>query len=194
MSDQQLFTQPDVNQVQTRFAEAPTVDVPRSRFQRDSGLLTTMNVGPIYPIFLDEILPGDEVNMSATAYARLATPLKPIMHRVDFDLHFFFCPARLTWDDWQKFMGERINPDDDPEDYSIPTIQRTMDTNNPTQLLLDNWHYFGLPYVCESGTSTLPVSVLPFRALALIWNEWFRDQNLQDSVVVPPVIVTGKPK
>ena len=79
MSDK-LFTQPDLNQAQEHFAKAPTIDVPRSRFKRDHGHLTTINIGNLYPIFLDEILPGDEVHMSASAFARLATPLKPIMH------------------------------------------------------------------------------------------------------------------
>jgi len=180
-----LYTQPDVNQAQEHFSKAPSVDVPRSRYDRGHGHLTTIDVGKLYPIFVDEILPGDSVNMKATAFGRLATPLRPIMHRIDLDLHFFFCPARLTWDNWQKFMGERTNPTDDPDTYSIPQLIRTMSTTSPTAAQLNNWHYMGLPYVCESGTPTLSVNALPFRAIGIIWNEWFRDQNLQDSLVVP---------
>lgn len=184
MSDK-LYTQPDVNQSQERFAQAPKVGVPRSKFDRSNGHLTTIDVGSVYPVFVDEILPGDTVQMSATAFARLATPLKPIMHRIDLDLHFFFVPARLTWTNWQKFMGERVDPADDPDVYSVPQLERVMGTTAPLKAALDNWHYMGLPYVAESGTPTLSVNALPFRALALIWNEWFRDENLQDSIDVP---------
>ena len=173
------FQQPDINQVQEHFSRAPSVEIPRSQFKRDHGHLTTIDVGNIYPVFLDEILPGDEIDLTASAFARLSTPLRPMMHRLDLDLHFFFCPCRLVWTNWKKFMGERHDPADDPSIYSIPQLRRAMSTTGPTKANMDNWHYFGLPYVAESGTPNLDVNALPFRALGLIWNPW---------------IVTGKPK
>ena len=180
-----LYTQPDINQEQSRNAVAPKIGVPRSKFARNFGHLTTMDVGPVVPVFCDEILPGDEIDFKATLFARATTLLRPIMHRVDVDFHLFFVPARLTWTNWQKFMGERVDPADDPDSYSVPQLVRTMGTTGPAASAIDNWHYMGLPYVCDSGTPTLSVNALPFRALALIYNEWFRDENLQDSIDVP---------
>ena len=181
----QIYRQPDINQKQEQFNSLPNVDVPRSRFDRSHGHLTTFDIGNVYPVFCDEILPGDSVEMNATAFCRLATPLRPLMHRLDIDIMFFFCACRLVWENWQKFMGERHDPADDPDLYSIPQLRRAMSTTAPTAANMDNWHYFGLPYVCESGTPNLDVNALPFRALALFWNEWLRDQNIDDSVDVP---------
>lgn len=184
MSDK-AFQQPSVMTSQEHFANAPSADIERSRFDRSHGLKTTFDAGLLIPIYLDEVLPGDTFTMKTTAFARLATPLKPIMDNLFLDIHYFFVPKRLTWDNWAKFMGERVNPDDDPSNYSIPQIQLNMSTTAPAQADLDLVHYFGLPYIeAAGGSGTLSVSALPFRAYNLIFNEWYRDQNLQDSIDV----------
>jgi hypothetical protein len=183
---EKYFAQPSVMTAQQHFAKAPSTDIQRSKFDRSHSLKTTLDAGKLYPVFLDEALPGDTFTMDATFFTRLSTPLKPIMDNLYFDVHFFFVPCRLVWDNWQKFMGERVDPSDDPSIYSIPQLQVTVPTAAPTANDLNNWHYFGLPYVRDAaGSATTTVNALPFRALGLIYNEWFRDQNLQDSIDVP---------
>ncbi len=158
------------------FAQVPRAEIPRSSFNRDRGFKTTFNSGYLVPIFWDEALPGDTYNLSMTAFARLATPLKPFMDNLYLDTFFFAVPYRLVWDNWQKFNGEQRNPGDST-DYLIPQMVSTASTGYPILSLQD---YFGLP----TGIPDLSHSALPLRAYNLIWNEWFRDQNLQSSVVV----------
>ena len=129
---EKAFQQPSVMTTQQHFANAPSADIPRSRFDRSHGLKTTFDAGYLVPVYLDEVLPGDTFTMKTTGFARLATPLKPIMDNMFLDIHYFFVPARLTWDNWAKFMGERVNPDDDPSNYSIPQIDLNMSTTAPT--------------------------------------------------------------
>ena len=180
------FQQPSVMTTQEHFANAPAADIERSRFDRSHGYKTTLDSGNLVPIYIDEVLPGDTFTLNATAFARLATPLKPFMDNLFLDVHYFFVPNRLVWDNFQKFMGERIDPDDDPNIYSVPQIQIPISTTAPTAADIDLAHAFGLPYVeSAGGSNTLEVNALPFRAYNLIYNEWYRDQNLQDSVAVP---------
>lgn len=176
---EKYFTQPSVMSSQQHFSQVPSAEIQRSRFQRDHGLLTTMDFGNLVPILCDEVLPGDTFNANVTGFARLATQLHPIMDNAYIDTHFFFVPSRLVWNDWQKFMGERVDPDDNPNDYTVPTV--TIPAN--TRLPMSFWDYFGLPQVNPAMPMT--VQSLPFRAYNLIYNEWYRDQNLQESVVVP---------
>lgn len=176
--DKAKFVQPSVMTAQKHFSQVPAAEIQRSKFDRSHAYKTTFDAGYLVPVFVDEVLPGDTFSMSSTAFARLATPLKPFMDNVYLDTHFFFVPYRLVWDNWQKFCGERIDPDDDPTDYTVPTTQIDLDALLPTQLAA----YFGLPLRPGSGAGP-NVSALPFRAYCLIWNEWYRDQNLQDSIV-----------
>lgn len=177
---EKYFKQPGVMTAQQHFAQLPAAEIQRSKFDRSSAHKTTFDAGQLVPVFLDEVLPGDTFHMSATTFTRLATPLKPFMDNVYIDVHFFFVPARLTWQNWQKFMGERVNPDDDPNDYTIPTTQIDLTTLEADDVAC----YFGLPP--RPGTGDGPnVNALPFRAYALVWNEWYRNQNLQDSIAVP---------
>ena len=113
------FNQPSVMTAQQHFSGAPRADVPRSKFDRSHGHKTTFDAGYLVPVFLDEYLPGDTFNMSATAFARLATPLKPFMDNLYLDLHFWAVPNRLLWSNWKKFMGEKSNPSDSTV-YSFP--------------------------------------------------------------------------
>ena len=125
------FAQPSVMTSQEHFANAPSAEIPRSKFDRSHACKTTFDAGKLIPVYLDECVPGDTFTMSTTAFARLATPLKPIMDNLYLDLHFFFVPSRILWDNFQKFMGERVDPDDDPSIYSIPQQIVTVSSTGP---------------------------------------------------------------
>jgi len=159
-----------------QFSQVPKAEIPRSSFDRSHGYKTTFDAGYLIPIFIDEALPGDTFNASMTGFARLATPIFPVMDNMFMDTFFFSVPVRLIWDNWQKFNGEQINPGDST-DFTVP--QLTNSTSAFTANSLED--YFGLPI----GVQNLSVSALWHRAYNLCWNEWFRDENLQDSVEVP---------
>ena len=163
--------------MQHQFSQVPKVDCPRSTFDRSHGHKTTFMADKLVPFYVDEVLPGDTFKCDATIFARMATPIAPLMDNLYMDTFFFFVPYRLVWDNWQKFMGEKENPDDTTQ-YAVPVIAGQMVTDD----LAD---HFGLPMPVSMTISTLDkVSALPFRAYNLIYNQWFRDQNLIDSVVV----------
>ena len=164
-----------------KFAMVPRADIPRSSFAIETSHKTTFDAGYLVPVYVDEVLPGDTFNLKMTAFARLSTPLFPVMDNLHLDSFFFFVPNRLIWENWQKFMGEQNNPGDSI-DYLIPQ------TVSPTGGYLTNslQDYMGLPTINQIGASaTIWHSALHLRAYNLIWNQWFRDQNLQDSVPVP---------
>lgn len=158
-----------------RFSEVPDVKIQRSSFNRSHGVKTTFDAGYLVPIFVDEALPGDTFNCRLNGFARLSTPVYPIMDNMIMDTFFFAVPYRLLWSNWKKFCGERVDPGD-PIDYTIPIINDLNNADNET--IFD---YFGLP---TKVAAVYEFSALPLRAYNLIWNEWFRDQNLQDSVTV----------
>ncbi|WNK12897.1 MAG: major capsid protein [Microvirus sp.] len=172
-----MFRNKSVNVHQ--FAMVPRADIPRSSFRIQKTHKTTFDAGLLIPIYVDEILPGDSFNLKMTAFARLATPIFPIMDNMTMDSFFFFVPNRLVWNNWKKFMGEQAKPTDSV-DYSIPFLNGD-ELGYPIGSIYD---YMGLP---TAGTQILghpSFNVLPLRAYNLIWNEWFRDENLQDSVPV----------
>jgi len=158
----------------------PKADIPRSKFDCQSTHKTTFDAGYLVPVYVDEVLPGDTFNLNMTAFARLATPLFPIMDNMHLESFFFFVPNRLIWDNWQKFMGQQTNPGDSIS-YVIP--QQVSPANGYAIGSLQD--YMGLPTVGQV-TATKTVSHCAFwpRAYNLIYNEWFRDENLQNSVVV----------
>jgi hypothetical protein len=160
------------------FSQVPRAEIPRSTFDRSHGLKTTFDADWLVPIYVDDVMPGDTFRMNANFMGRLSTPLHPIMDNMYFETFFFFVPYRLVWDDFKKFHGERVNPDDSI-DYVVP--KRVTNYNQTvTAGGLDG--YFGLPV--GRTVQLNKISALPYRAYNLIWNEWFRDQNLQDSVEV----------
>lgn len=159
------------------FATVPKAEIPRSSFDRSAGHKTTINSGYLYPIFVDEALPGDTFSLNLSAFARLATPLHPFMDNIFMNTFFFFVPYRLVWDNFQKFMGEQTNPGDSV-DYLVPQMLPPAPGGYVVGSIYD---YLGLPI----SQDLMAHSSLPLRAYNLIWNEWFRDQNLQDSVTVP---------
>ena len=153
------------------FAKLPSVNIPRSAFRRDRTYKTAFNSGYLIPFYLDEVLPGDTFNLGVTAFARLSTPIVPFMDNLYLDFFFFFVPNRLVWNHWEHFNGYQENPGDST-DFLVPQI-----TMNPAVGNLGD--YFGLPV-----GNQITVSALPFRCYNLIWNEFFRDENFQDSLPV----------
>lgn len=162
-----------------RFSDAPAMYMKRSKFDRSHVYKTTFNSGKLIPVFVDEVLPGDTTRMSVNYFARLATPIKPIMDNIYLDWFFFFVPNRLVWEHWQNFCFEQEDPDDST-DYVIPTVSATGNSKNA--YIGSLWDYFGLPVNTSGNLSG--ISALPFRGVYLIWNEWFRDENLQKSVKI----------
>lgn len=162
-----------------RFSDAPAMYMRRTKFDRSHVYKTTFNSGKLIPVFVDEVLPGDTTRMSVNYFARLATPIKPVMDNIYLDWFFFFVPNRLVWDHWQNFCFEQEDPDDST-DYVIPSVMASDNNNNTYVGSL--WDYFGLPV--NTSATVSGVSALPFRAVYLIWNEWFRDENLQKSVKI----------
>lgn len=157
------------------FSQIPSTQIPRSVFDRSHGYKTTFDSGFLVPFYVDEVLPGDSFKLTATLFARLATPIVPFMDNLYLETFFFFVPNRLVWDNWQKFNGEQKSPKD-PTDFLVPTVSGTSVQNQTL------WDYFGLP---TNVSNALKVNALPFRAYNLIFNEWFRDENLQESLNVP---------
>lgn len=162
-----------------RFSDAPAMYMKRSKFDRSHVYKTTFDSGKLIPVFVDEVLPGDTTRMSVNYFARLATPIKPIMDNIYLDWFFFFVPNRLVWEHWQNFCFEQEDPDDST-DYVIPTVSATDNSKNA--YIGSLWDYFGLPVNTSGNLSG--ISALPFRGVYLIWNEWFRDENLQKSVKI----------
>lgn len=162
-----------------RFSDAPAMYMKRTKFDRSHVYKTTFNSGRLIPVFVDEVLPGDTTRMSVNYFARLATPIKPIMDNIYLDWFFFFVPNRLVWEHWQNFCFEQEDPEDNT-DYVIPTVTATGNSENA--YIGSLWDYFGLPVNTSGNLSG--ISALPFRGVYLIWNEWFRDENLQKSVKI----------
>lgn len=158
-----------------RFSEVPNAEIPRSAFDRSHGFKTTFDAGYLVPLFVDEALPGDTFSLSLTAFGRLATPIAPIMDNLYLSTFFFAVPIRLIWNNWEKFNGAQDDPGDSV-DFLVPQMV------SPGGGYLENTlsDYFGLP----TKVAGITHSSLWHRAYNLIWNQWFRDQNLQDSVVV----------
>lgn len=164
---------------ESHFSLAPHVDISRSRFDRSASLKTSFNVGDVVPFFLEEVLPGDTFSVDTSKVVRLQTLLTPMMDNIYLDTYYFFVPNRLVWNHWKEFCGENTESAWIPEtEYSMPQITAPADAGWSVGTIAD---YFGIP----TGVKGLSVSALPFRAYALIINEWFRDQNLQDPLVVP---------
>nr|WNN13380.1 MAG: major capsid protein [Gokushovirinae sp.] len=166
--------------VESHFALNPTrIDLSRSTFDRSASVKTSFNAGDIVPFFLEEVLPGDTFNVKSSKVVRMQTLLTPMMDNVYLDTYFFFVPNRLVWKHWKEFNGENTESAWIPETkYEVPQITAPADTGWTVGTIAD---YFGIP----TGVPNLSVSALPFRAYALIMNEWFRDQNLSDPLVVP---------
>lgn len=159
------------------YSQVPHANVPRARFKRDYSLLTTMNEGDLVPIYCDEVLPADTAKINLNALMRMSTPLYPVMDNCYCDFYFFFIPSRLLWEHFENLMGQN-----DSTFWAEPTEYTTPKTTAPS----GGWNvgtladYFGIP----TGVANIQVNSLPFRAYAKVWNEWFRDENLQQPVTM----------
>lgn len=159
------------------YSQVPHANVPRARFKRDYSLLTTMNEGDLVPIYCDEVLPADTAKINLNALMRMSTPLYPVMDNCYCDFYFFFIPSRLLWEHFENLMGQN-----DSTFWAENVEYTTPKTTAPE----NGWNvgtladYFGIP----TGVANLQVNSLPFRAYAKVWNEWFRDENLQQPVTM----------
>lgn len=167
-----------------RFSQIPNSPIQRSVFDRSHDYKTTMDTGYLIPFFVDEVLPGDTFKLRVNAFVRMNTLIAPFMDNVFMDTFFFFVPTRLVWDNWQRFCGEQKNPGDST-DFLIPSLSGTNTFTNGTI-----YDYMGLPTGVSLNPTNTPINALPFRAYNLIYNEWFRDENLIDSI---PVLTNDGP-
>lgn len=159
-----------------RFDAVPPMNGQRSVLQRSHTHKTAFDADYLIPVFLDEVLPGDSMNLRATFFGRLATPIKPVLDNMYLDVHYFFIPNRLVWSNWEKFCGAQTNPGDSIA-YTVPTIP--IIAGGPEINTLAD--YFGIP---TDQTNAFSVNTLPFRCYNLVWNTWYRAQELQNSLVV----------
>lgn len=160
----------------SRFAQVPRAEIRRARFKRDFANITTINEGDLVPLYVDEVLPGDTISCQLNGLVRMATPLYPVMDNCYLDTYAFFVPARLVWDHWENLMGQ--NDDSywaEKTEYSVPQTTAPSGGWNVGTIA----DYMGIP----TGVANISVNSMPFRAYARIWNEWFRDENLQQPVV-----------
>lgn len=165
---------------QHNFAISPQNQIPRSSFKRSHTVKTTLDAGRLVPFYIDEVYPGDTFNCKATLFGRMATPIVPAMDNAYMDTFFFFVPYRLLWKHWKEFNGENPLAGYQSTEYEVPQMTAT---DAQVQTL---WDYFGFP---TDVKNKLSVSAFPFRAYWKIYNDWFRDENLQNAVSIQ----TGAP-
>lgn len=163
----------------TRFALNPTnLDIARSTFRRDHSVKLSFNVGDVIPFYVDEVLPGDTFQLKTSMVARLQTLLTPMMDNLYLDTYFYFVPNRIVWQHWRELMGENTQSPWIPKtEYSVPQVTAPSGGWSIGSIA----DYMGIP----TGVANLSVNALPFRAYALIMNEWFRDENLSDPLNIP---------
>ena len=160
---------------QHNFAISPQNQVPRSSFKRSHTVKTTLDAGRLVPFYIDEVYPGDTFNCKATLFGRMSTPIVPAMDNAYMDTFFFFVPYRLLWKHWKEFNGENPLAGYQSAEYEVPQVTAT---DAQVQTL---WDYFGFP---TDVKNKLSVSAFPFRAYWKIYNDWFRDENLQNAVSI----------
>lgn len=169
------------------FYQQPQANIPRSTFNLSRTHKTSVNAGWLVPIYADEVLPGDTFNLKASIFARLATPLRPIMDNLYLDLFWFFVPNRLLWANWQRFCGEQDNPGD-PTDFLLPQVTLDMGSipapPDPASTSALLYNYLGVPTLNAPTNASYTFCNLWGRAYNRVWTEFFRDQNLQDRAVL----------
>lgn len=170
----------------SHFSKNPQVDIQRSRFDRSHSVKLSGNVGDLIPFYCDEVLPGDTFQIDTSKLVRLQTLVTPVMDNIYLDTYYFFVPCRLVWEHWREMMGENTSAPWFPEvEYSVPQVTSPLPSGGGSSE--SGWaegtiaDYMGIP----PGVRGLSISALPFRAYALIYNEWFRDENLQTPQSIP---------
>lgn len=162
-----------------KFSMIPRADIPRSTFRMQQQHKTTISATYLYPIFVTEVLPGDTFAANMVAFCRMATPIYPILDNIELESWFFFVPARIIWSHWINFMGEQPSQPTDSISYTVPQIVSPASGFTINSI----YDYMGIPGAGQiGGGTTITVNALPLRAYNLIWNQWFRDENLQNAV------------
>lgn len=169
------------------FNQVPRLDITRSRFKRRQDVKLTLNAGKLIPFYVDEVLPGDTFSVDQAAIVRMTTPIFPVMDNCYMDIYYFFAPNRILWKNWKRFMGENdTGPWAQKQEYTIPQIRIYTDSRNDVPLEGSLMDYMGVPTkVCKKNdkNTEFEVNALPFRAYAMIWQEWFRDQNVDNPAI-----------
>lgn len=167
------------------FNQVPRLDITRSRFKRRQDIKLTMNAGQLIPFYVDEVLPGDTFSIDQAAIIRMTTPIFPVMDNCYMDIYYFYTPNRILWDNFKRFMGENDKgPWTDSQEYTIPQVKVTGTADKPAPYEGSIMDYMGIPTKVSKGAdSVFSVNALPFRAYAMIWQEWFRDQNVDNPAI-----------
>lgn len=168
------------------FNQVPRLDITRSRFKRRQDIKLTLNAGQLIPFYVDEVLPGDTFSIDQAAIIRMTTPIFPVMDNCYMDVYYFYTPNRILWKNWKRFMGENdTGPWAQTQEYTVPQIRVKASTSgNALPLEGSLMDYMGIPTkVCKGKDTEFEVNALPFRAYAMIWQEWFRDQNVDNPAV-----------
>lgn len=163
------------------FNQIPEIKASRTRFNRDQTILTTFDSGKLIPFYVDEVLPGDTFNVNTAAIIRMTTPKYPVFDDAFIDFYYFYCPNRILWDDFKQFMGEVENTPWMPtKEYRVPQIEIQGSQNDPKPYEGSILDYMGIPTKIKNVFS---VNALPLRAYTMIWNEFFRDENVNNAAV-----------
>ena len=167
------------------FNQVPRLDITRSRFKRRQDVKLTMNAGQLIPFYVDEVLPGDTFSIDQAAIIRMTTPIFPVMDNCHMDIYYFNVPCRIIWEHFKRFMGENdTGPWVQTQEYTIPQVKVTGTAEKPAPYEGSIMDYMGIPTKVSKGNdSTFSVNALPFRAYAMIWQEWFRDQNVDNPAI-----------
>lgn len=167
------------------FNQVPRLDITRSRFKRRQDIKLTLNAGQLIPFYVDEVLPGDTFSIDQAAIIRMTTPIFPVMDNCHMDIYYFSVPCRILWDHFKRFMGENDTaPWAQTQEYTIPQVKVTGTAEKPAPYEGSIMDYMGIPTKVSKGDDTaFSVNALPFRAYAMIWQEWFRDQNVDNPVL-----------
>lgn len=169
------------------FNQVPRLDITRSRFKRRQDVKLTLDAGKLIPFYVDEVLPGDTFSIDQAAIIRMTTPIFPVMDNCYMDIYYFFTPNRILWKNWKRFMGENdTGPWAQKQEYTIPQIRVNADSSKDLPLEGSLMDYMGIPTkACKKGdkNTEFEVNALPFRAYAMIWQEWFRDQNVDNPAI-----------
>lgn len=167
------------------FNQVPRLDITRSRFKRRQDVKLTLNAGQLIPFYVDEVLPGDTFSIDQAAIIRMTTPIFPVMDNCHMDIYYFNVPCRIIWKNFKRFMGENdTGPWAQRQEYTIPQVKVTGTANKPAPYEGSIMDYMGIPTKVSKGNdSAFTVNALPFRAYAMIWQEWFRDQNVDNPAI-----------
>ena len=167
------------------FNQVPRLDITRSRFKRRQDVKLTMNAGQLIPFYVDEVLPGDTFSVDQAAIIRMTTPIFPVMDNCYMDVYYFNVPCRILWDHFKRFMGENdTGPWAQTQEYTIPQVKITGTPEKPAPYEGSILDYMGIPTKISKGEDTsFTINALPMRAYAMIWQEWFRDQNVDNPAI-----------